>query len=639
MSLLAVAVLGLLGTGVPVVETAEAGNYRQAQVTRTTHQVTRVQRNVQRPARNVRYSAPPRGSYLTRGRYWDPRVRWKNDPSCRCLFAVLRGDVWFLDPTSGWGYTVDRYGRVYTADPRYRAVYYVNNFGSWRGELPFFFGFFTPDDGYYALPRYRSYLSYWDSPRYNWYGYNDAYDFWWDTYPRYFRSNTFVSVVNFNFYDARYVNYDRHYRRDVYVDYRGNAYIAPQPATINGVPTGAPSGFARSQDLTLPVASEQVAANAPGPSQAVTLIDEMPKAPQVESVPAMPVNVAEAIASNPQFETAAPSMQQIDSFIPQQAQNETVVSAFDTPVVLEPSALPQETARADSIAQSPAEVSRAEVSRAEVSRDGVDSGDAFGERDKVNAAQFAEPEFPGQSAADSNNLGGATSVVSESARGDGSVQSIEPEPEFAQPDQNNQRYVEPSYSEPEQRYEEPSYSQPEQRYEEPSYSQPEQRYEEPSYAQPEPQYEAPSYSQPEQRYEEPQQRYEEAEQRYEEPSYAQPEEPSYSEPQESYDEPSYSEPEERNDGPSYSEPAPYEQPRYEEQSYSQTEPQYEAQNYQEPSYSQPEPQYEAPRYEQPSYSRSEPQYEAPSYEQPSYSEPAPRGNDYSSDEEGGPPRG
>jgi hypothetical protein len=631
-SLLAVAVMALVGVQIPT-SPAQATSYRQTQVSRTSHSQVRVsqtRRSVQRPVRQTRWSAPPRGSYLVRGRYWDTRIRWKTDPQTRSLFAMYRGEVWFLDPTSGWAYTVDRYGRVYTADPRYRAVYYVDNISTWDGDLPYFFGYFSPYGGYYSLPRYRYYASYWDSPRYSWYGYYDAYDFWWDSYyPRYFRGNTFVTVVNFNYYDVRYISYDRHYRRDVYVDYRGNSYIAPQPATINGVPTGAAPSFARAADLSLPVASENVAISAPPPSQATALVESMPEMPVVDAAPALPVAMAETIADNTKFDTPMPSMPELETVMeaqPLPQTQEPVTTAFGESVALEqvmqPSSVPSETsdqttARED-VFESRGDQVPAQVGGAEFGQDQVQSIDPTVNGSDASQPSYSEPQYSEPSAATPSYQEPQYQEPQASEPSYSEPQYQEPQQQYSEPSYSEPQYQEPQASEPS--YSEPQYQEPQQQYSEPSYSEP--SYSEPQYQEPQQQYSEPSYSEPS--YSEPQ--YEQPQQQYEEPQYEQPqyEEPRYEEPQQQYEEPRYEQPQ-------------YEEPRYEEPQQQYEEPRYEQPQYEEPRYEAPqqqyeEPRYEAPSYEAPSYSAPEPSYEAPSYSapEPSYSEPAPN---YSSDEE------
>ena len=90
----------------PVQQQSRTTSSQQRYVNQTT-------RRVAVPVRNQRVYSAPRGATLLRSRYWDPRTRWMVDPRTHSSYSVLsNGEVWFMEPSSGWAYTVDRYGRV-----------------------------------------------------------------------------------------------------------------------------------------------------------------------------------------------------------------------------------------------------------------------------------------------------------------------------------------------------------------------------------------------------------------------------------------------------------------------------------------------------------------------------------------------
>ncbi len=213
---------GLLAPGAAV-----AQGYR----TVTTTEVIRTERRVIVPQRHRRWSEPPRGARRVHGRYWNPSWRWKSDPHTRTVFVVTPSrELWFLDPTSGWAYTIDRWGRVYTADPRARWVYYVGPVHAWQGDLPYFFSHWEPYNGYYRVPRFDSFSVYYGSSRYRGYDYAYAYDTLWG-FERWFYSPSFSRVTVFRHYDPYYVSW-RGYHRDTYVDARGRYWWEPDPVSI-----------------------------------------------------------------------------------------------------------------------------------------------------------------------------------------------------------------------------------------------------------------------------------------------------------------------------------------------------------------------------------------------------------------------
>ena len=349
-TILALLLSGLVGGSLIEQLQAAPRPHSQAQATRgkaVGYRPLTVQRTIARPQRaTTRPSIPPRGATLVRGRYWDPQLRWKTDRATRSVYAVNRGEVWFMEPSTGWAYTIDRYGRVYTADPRYRAVYSMGSVARWRGKIPYFFGYFAPDDGYYSLPRYRNFTTYYRNDRYDWYDYDDAYDHWWDSYDDYFESPRFRPTVSFSFFDDRTVRYDRYYTRDVYIDQRGSYYVEPPPYRggngfgvpgygrgDNGIPRGGwGNRFVRDDDARLPIYNpESVTYRVPPPQAAVQIINRQPPVTLVNIAPAVTVNVAAVAANNSAVRTAIPDERQIvaiERSIP--APQPAALSSFDS---------------------------------------------------------------------------------------------------------------------------------------------------------------------------------------------------------------------------------------------------------------------------------------------------------------------
>ena len=305
----------------------------------------RTSRRIAPPVRRSRWDGPPRGAYLVRDRYWQPSLRWKTDPYSRTVYAVSRGEVWFLDPVSGWGHTVDRYGRVYVSDPRYRAVYSYGTIGDWEGDLPYFFSYYAPQNGYYSLPRYRSYVDYYVSPRYRYYDYPVAQDYWWDTYETYYSSPTYVTNINFVFYNDRNVRYDRHYHRDVYLGARGRAFIAPPPPSYRG--SRQATYFASQRDAQLPTIASTTDYAAPTPVAAQEVLTAAP-AVEVAIAAALPINAAESVAETGAAVPATAELAQIETQT--LAAGEKPVSVMGTELASE-TAPPPETATPETAAQ------------------------------------------------------------------------------------------------------------------------------------------------------------------------------------------------------------------------------------------------------------------------------------------------
>ena len=574
---LAVAVsLALASIGSP--SGVEAAQYRPVQTqTRATassqRYVSQTTRRVAVPVRNQRAYSAPRGATLLRSRYWDPRTRWMVDPRTHSSYSVLsNGEVWFLEPSSGWAYTVDRYGRVYGADPRRNSIYAFSSLNSWRGDLFYFFDFFSPYDGYYTVRDYDWFYSSYYGRRTALFDYGYAYNSMWSDFGGFWGSNRFYRSINFRYYDPQYIRYGSGWNSNYYRTGLPAVYIAPcysytvvnNTVVVNnnyytnnnivntggrGLPTAQQAAVQLSQQVAAPtvfagneISSQQIAA------AGITAPIETVKEVSVQEM--LPV-----VANEPVFEVPG---------LAQPTPGEPVA-----PVASEP------------VAQQPVDNS---------AEKNPGFSEPVSESGRIDPVQPIEPIVSENEAQKQ-----AQPIYAEPITAEQETQPILQEPTY-----ESQKEVQPSYEESaplEQSYEQPAY-QEQPRDVQPSYEdQKEPSYEQPNYETPQEQsYEQPSYE-------------DQKEQSYEQPAYEAPQE-------QSYEQPSYEAQKEQS----------YEQPAYEapqEQSYEQ--PSYEApqeQSYEQPSYEAPREQsYEQPSYEAPQEQRSEqPSYEAPQeqrYEQPS----------------------
>lgn len=156
----------------------------------------RQQVRVASPSRHARWNAAPPGAVRVYNRRFDDRWNWRSAPRYRVVYTYYRGDLWFLDPTTGWAYSVDRYGIVYTADPQRGWVYSLGPLTRWTADLLYFFDLYRFDRGYWYCRDYDYFVDLWeDYPRYDYYSYDTAYDTLWDWEP-YFNSPTFITYSN-----------------------------------------------------------------------------------------------------------------------------------------------------------------------------------------------------------------------------------------------------------------------------------------------------------------------------------------------------------------------------------------------------------------------------------------------------------
>jgi hypothetical protein len=183
----------------------------------------RQQVRVASPVRHARWDAAPRGAVRVYHRRFDARWNWRTAPRHHVVYTYHRGDLWFLDPTTGWAYSVDQYGIVYTADPYRGWVYSLGPLTRWTADLLYFFDLYRFDRGYWYCEDYDYFVDLWEEyPRGDYYTYDTAYSTLWGWEP-YWSSPTFVSFsINFSTVWVRhvrwhydYIEHNPHYRREM----------------------------------------------------------------------------------------------------------------------------------------------------------------------------------------------------------------------------------------------------------------------------------------------------------------------------------------------------------------------------------------------------------------------------------------
>ena len=216
----------------------------------------RQQVRVASPSRNARWNAAPAGAVRVYHRRFDARWNWRSAPRHRVVYTYYRGDLWFLDPTTGWAYSVDRYGIVYTADPYRGWVYSLGPLTRWTADLLYFFDLYRFDRGYWSCRDYDYFVDLWeDYPRYGYYTYDTAYRTLWDWEP-YFRSPTFITYSNRfstvwirqvrSHYD--YIERNPHYRREL-VDSIGLPAVQAVPPRLISPRAVATTAYWEARDL------------------------------------------------------------------------------------------------------------------------------------------------------------------------------------------------------------------------------------------------------------------------------------------------------------------------------------------------------------------------------------------------------
>ncbi|MBK8285310.1 MAG: acid shock protein [Ahniella sp.] len=116
-------------------------------------------KQIVKPARKAApVKAPPKGAKRAKNMRFNKGLKWKTDAKTKSAFAVgPKQEIWFMDPDTGWAYTVDRAGWVYTADPYTGIVYALGDLNSWVGDLLYFFSFWDYSGGSFSVPNVQYY--------------------------------------------------------------------------------------------------------------------------------------------------------------------------------------------------------------------------------------------------------------------------------------------------------------------------------------------------------------------------------------------------------------------------------------------------------------------------------------------------
>lgn len=488
----------------------------------------RQQVRVASPSRYARWNSAPPGAVRVYHKRFDARWQWRSAPRHHVVYTYYRGDIWFLDPTTGWAYSIDRYGIVYTADPYRGWVYSLGPLTRWTADLLYFFDLYRFDRGYWYCSDYDYFVDLWeDYPRYGYYTYDTAYSTVWEWEP-YFSSPTFITYTNRfttvwvrqvrSHYD--YIERNPYYRRELIDNIGLPAVQAAPPRTISPRAV-ATTAYWEARDLAAagmrpPARGRDTGQGAPNPGFAPGSIVDARQAP---------AEVVGAGAPAPGFNAPFPDGSYGFGVQPGNGRGGPAAPAENAGL-----SGSGERGRDDGRG-SPAESVQ---TLPEVDGRGGPQGDQWppasdsGRGDKP--PQFEEPAYVPP--ADSQAIPEIRDVQPD----------VRSEPAY-EPPRNEIPTVDDQRGRDDARFEAPA----EQRYEEPRYEAPreEPRYEAP---QEQPRYEEPAREEP--RYEAPRE-----EPRYEAPAR---EEPRYEEP--AREEPRYEEPE--REEPRYEEPA-HEEPRSE----------------------------------------------------------------------------
>lgn len=154
-------------------------------------------RGVARPSKAAGIAtAPPQGAQPSQALSFNTALRWKRDPKTHTVFAVdPNQQLWFIEPSSGWPYTIDRRGVVYTANAITGSVYVVNTLSMWLGPWPYFFANWSYVNGFYVVPGFGSYISIYNDSSVTNFSYSETYTEIWEQNQAYFDSEAFGSEV------------------------------------------------------------------------------------------------------------------------------------------------------------------------------------------------------------------------------------------------------------------------------------------------------------------------------------------------------------------------------------------------------------------------------------------------------------
>jgi hypothetical protein len=164
--------------------------------------VKEVAKKVVRPSKAARAKAPPKGSKVSKALAFNKTMKWKTDAKSHSVFALgPNKQLWFLDPGTGWPYTIDARGNIYTADPLSGLVYDLGRLSTWAGDALYFFDYWDFSNGSYTVPSMDVYVTIYDNPKAEVYSYETAYTEVWE-YDEYFESEEFVNeTVDVEYYE------------------------------------------------------------------------------------------------------------------------------------------------------------------------------------------------------------------------------------------------------------------------------------------------------------------------------------------------------------------------------------------------------------------------------------------------------
>ncbi len=531
---------------------------RTQQINQT--QVRRVPIRVSRPSRGQRWAGPPRGSHRIMARAFPLRARWQTDPRTYAVYSIYNNDVWYLDPTTGWAYTVDRWGVVYSADPRQGFVYSLGELSRWTADLLYFFDYFSYDRGYWQPNYYARYWGAWNAPRGLFFDYGGAYDCLWG-YDYYFASQTFVvQTVTFSRTYVREVHrevvYERehpqHLRQQVQavgvaaMNATPPAQISPQSVTTAATVEVANVGIGENA-VVVPVVDgesaaivEPLAVDATMPAGATDLgtvpVDPLPPAETATTTPeSVDVSATDTIADDASAGgdvdtvTGTPPTSEMDG----ENATATLPGVGDDPTLAQPEADPLQPSLTPDVDAATVGATSPEDSAISTTGGVTDDQSPIGDDGSLPQAYVAPPDA--ESASEAGFQTYAPPAMNEAP---GSI--AEP---LQQLDEQ-QGEAPQAYEPPAQSYEPPPQQSYDQQYEAPqAYEPPAQSYEPPPQQSYDQQYEAPqAYEPPAQSYEPPpQQSYDqqyEAPQAYEPPAQSyEPPAPAYEAPQPVFEQP------------------------------------------------------------------------------------------------------
>lgn len=202
--------------------------------------------------RNGIAKEPPTGAKPTQAIRFTTSLQWKTNPSTRTVFAIdADRRVWFIEPTSGWPYTLDGRGIVYTANALNGTVYSLGSLALWTGTVPYFFQNWALAGGIYTMASFDLYLSIYTNTAIDFFAYTDTYTEIWQ-YQNYFESSAF-SAQSMSFDssdDAESPSLDASGTPSMGLDGQHGIHVdGPDSGHGGGVDFGAPADFGGGGDF------------------------------------------------------------------------------------------------------------------------------------------------------------------------------------------------------------------------------------------------------------------------------------------------------------------------------------------------------------------------------------------------------